>query len=411
MARQLSNIELDILLAVEEEEEGEEEVEEEEEEEEREFYFESDHLALKGNKTYNSLLKTIVILESQRTQAIEDLDKLYDARSKAMKDPISFVAQLQNGDLPEFPRPQKIADIPYIDWSQYNITIPDTRMRPQTRHGNVIPQTQINTEQENRKILVRGRAFDESKPETFNQLWTIEEQRRLEELLIEYPPEEVEMRRWTKIANALGNRTPKQVSSRVQKYFIKLLRAGLPIPGRGPKMKLDVKKGLNHRHQRHNFMLFKRSTFFPHNDLSFITNDDSKEHPITEEPEDDIGNICTNDNSELRQIELIKQVKAEKEHESYSVYKHVGYKCMVCREEPLKGTRWHCLQCQTGVNLCGDCAVAQIGAENPTHDPSHRLIPVKPPQYSQSYDVDYSPLNFNNTSYNYNYLDPNFLPE
>ena len=54
------------------------------------------------------------------------------------------------------------------------------------------------------QILVRGRAFDESKPETFNQLWTVEEQRRLEELLIEYPPEDVEMRRWTKIANALG---------------------------------------------------------------------------------------------------------------------------------------------------------------------------------------------------------------
>lgn len=32
----------------------------------------------------------------------------------------------------------------------------------------------------------------------------MEEQRRLEELLIEYPPEDVEMRRWTKIANALG---------------------------------------------------------------------------------------------------------------------------------------------------------------------------------------------------------------
>lgn len=54
------------------------------------------------------------------------------------------------------------------------------------------------------QILVRGRAFDESKPETFNQLWTTEEQRRLEQLLIEYPPEEIEMRRWTKIANALG---------------------------------------------------------------------------------------------------------------------------------------------------------------------------------------------------------------
>jgi hypothetical protein len=37
------------------------------------------------------------------------------------------------------------------------------------------------------------------------KLWTAEEQRRLEELLIEYPPEEVESRRWQKIAAALGN--------------------------------------------------------------------------------------------------------------------------------------------------------------------------------------------------------------
>ncbi|KAF7382192.1 ZZ-type zinc finger-containing protein 3 [Vespula maculifrons] len=377
--------------------------------EEREFYFESDHLALKGNKNYTALLKTIVILEAQRTQAIEDLDKLLAARSKAMKDPISFVAQLQSGDLPELPSPQKIADIPYIDWAQYNITLPDTRMRPQTRHGHILPQTQIKTDQENGKILVRGRAFDESKPETFNQLWTIEEQRRLEELLIEYPPEEVEMRRWTKIANALGNRTPKQVSSRVQKYFIKLLRAGLPIPGRGPKVKFDVKKGFNHRHQRNNYMLFKRSTFFPHQDLSFVTNEESKEQPIIEESEDDIGNICTDDNSELRQIELVRQVKTEKEHESYPVYKHVGYKCVVCGEEPLKGTRWHCLECQNGIDLCGDCAVAQIEAENPTHDPLHKLIPIKQSQYSQSYDLDYFPQSFNNSSYNY--LDPNFLPE
>lgn len=81
----------------------------------------------------------------------------------------------------------------------------------------------------------------------------------------------------------IGNRTPKQVSSRVQKYFIKLLRAGLPIPGRGPKVKFDVKKGFNHRHQRNNYMLFKRSTFFPHQDLSFVTNEESKEQPIIEE--------------------------------------------------------------------------------------------------------------------------------
>ena len=34
------------------------------------------------------------------------------------------------------------------------------------------------------QYLVRGRVFDHSKPQTFNQPWTPEEQRRLEELLI-----------------------------------------------------------------------------------------------------------------------------------------------------------------------------------------------------------------------------------
>jgi len=72
------------------------------------------------------------------------------------------------------------------------------------------------------------------------------------------------------------------VSSRVQKYFLKLLRAGLPIPGRGPKVKLDVKKGPSRKHQRNNHFLFKRSTFFPHQDISLTTSDENKEQPVAE---------------------------------------------------------------------------------------------------------------------------------
>jgi hypothetical protein len=36
-------------------------------------------------------------------------------------------------------------------------------------------------------------------------------QKKLEQLLLKYPPEEVESRRWQKIADELGNRTAKQV--------------------------------------------------------------------------------------------------------------------------------------------------------------------------------------------------------
>ena len=61
--------------------------------------------------------------------------------------------------------------------------------------------------------LVRGRIRDVNKPSTFNQLWSAEEQRRLEELLLQFPPEEVEAKRWQKIAKALGNRTTQQVKN------------------------------------------------------------------------------------------------------------------------------------------------------------------------------------------------------
>ena len=135
------------------------------------------------------------------------------------------------------------------------------------------------------KLLVRGREFNQKKPETFNQLWTPEEQKRLEELLVIYPPEQVEMERFRKIARALGNRTPLQVQSRVQKYFIKLQKAGLPVPGRtynftqySNNRKVieiifsvrDLKCFIfffefhqsGHRHQRNNRFLFPSSTFF-----------------------------------------------------------------------------------------------------------------------------------------------------
>lgn len=65
-------------------------------------------------------------------------------------------------------------------------------------------------------------------------VYTVQKQARLVELLDVYPDEEVAAQRWEKISKALGTRTPKQVASRVQKYFIKLAKANLPVPGRMP---------------------------------------------------------------------------------------------------------------------------------------------------------------------------------
>ncbi|KAF6743885.1 hypothetical protein DFP72DRAFT_931169 [Ephemerocybe angulata] len=64
------------------------------------------------------------------------------------------------------------------------------------------------------------------KPETYKQAWSVAEQHLLEQLLEEVP--EGEKFRWQKISRAMGGRrTPRQVASRVQKYFEKLKRFGV----------------------------------------------------------------------------------------------------------------------------------------------------------------------------------------
>lgn len=91
-----------------------------------------------------------------------------------------------------------------------------------------------NTRNNRDPRLPRGDDGEKPKSASFNMPWTDQEQERLEELLKIYPEEEVSNNRWRKISKALGTRSMRQVSSRVQKYFIKLARAGLPVPGRVP---------------------------------------------------------------------------------------------------------------------------------------------------------------------------------
>ncbi|KJA21311.1 hypothetical protein HYPSUDRAFT_203080 [Hypholoma sublateritium FD-334 SS-4] len=64
------------------------------------------------------------------------------------------------------------------------------------------------------------------KPETYKQAWSTSEQNLLEQLLEEIP--EGQKFRWQRISQAMGGRrTPRQVASRVQKYFEKLKKFSL----------------------------------------------------------------------------------------------------------------------------------------------------------------------------------------
>ena len=150
---------------------------------------------------------------------------------------------------PELPSSNKQIKVENESYTSPASTLPGISPHIHKIHHDLGPLESVNglgckveRTVDGKQYLVRGRLYGKAKPKTFNQPWTTDEQRRLEELLHEYPSEDVEMERWKKIATSLGNRTAIQVQSRVQKYFLKLHKAGLPIPGKlGNKAKLKCK--------------------------------------------------------------------------------------------------------------------------------------------------------------------------
>ncbi|GIY29900.1 ZZ-type zinc finger-containing protein 3, partial [Caerostris extrusa] len=157
-----------------------------------EFCFDSDHPALKNNQDYKELIKAIAVLEAQRTKTIQDID------------------------------------FPVIDWSKYAINDNSSR-RQQTRlsrRAALDPYRAVFKD--------KSCQSQEQKTNKPNQYWTVEEQKKLEELLVKFPPEEIESRRWVKIANCLENRTP--VQSRVQEIFHQTPESWHAIPGRMPNL-------------------------------------------------------------------------------------------------------------------------------------------------------------------------------
>ncbi|KAG8228139.1 hypothetical protein J437_LFUL002794 [Ladona fulva] len=424
------------------------------------LYFESDQLALKGNKDYHEILRVIVILEAQREYAVKAIEKLIELRKEAEENPEAIVARLAAGESLGVPEEQTLPKLPDIDWSRYNLPPPPDISQIQNKavyegesstNANARGESKGEPPEKRSKVLVRGREFNDSKPETFNQLWTSEEQRRLEELLIEYPPEEVETRRWRKIADALGNRTAKQVQSRVQKYFIKLHKAGLPIPGRCPRLQGEsqLRKSL-HKHQRNNHFLFRPSTFFPSHDVPmnisdsedessiprrvYLTKEDSVSDKEDQDENTDEGSSVTvpeevKNSEEYRKLDLLKRIRKELDRASGSKFEHIGYRCDNCKEEPIKGPRWHCDECTAAgesVDFCTDCIVSMMDntqspfasvnhkpqdtSKNP-HPLKHFMRPIRGRTGKTTtgvWDPDYFPESFYG---GYNYLDPNFMPE
>lgn len=207
-----------------------------------------------------------MLLEGQRVKACNDLEKLIEQKEAALKNPLEFVKSLATTNNSEesllktkdIPLRQKIYVLPTINWNKYYecVDLEDLEIiknqkyqRVQSlRQTNKIIQQQAETSDKTTRRSTReaSAASKAKKSDTdeknYNKSWSVEEQRYLEELLLEFPPEDNEAARWRRIANKLGTRTPLQVQSHCQKYFIKLAKAGLPIPGRMPNLKTYITK-------------------------------------------------------------------------------------------------------------------------------------------------------------------------
>jgi len=404
----------------------------------KQFSFESDHLALKKNKDYQLLLKTMMVLEAQRAQAIKDLENLHHLKLDALSDPIKFVHNLQEKKSMGFPDRQNIAKLPDIDWLQYMTSSSDADQRTlPTRKGMMQRDRELmaqiaereNELFQNEEEFIRNKneqnaprkAWEDGKPVMFNQPWTAEEQEKLEKLLLVYPPEDVETRRWEKIAKALGNRTSKQVSSRVQKYFIKLAKAKLPIPGRNPSTLAVSSK------TKMNPVSFKNSTFFPSwrpqvnmedyelkEDLSSISSCAEQSLTADDDQYSDDESIPKElrDTEEYQELIFLRQMKKRQRSRSMMgnvPTEHQGFMCDGCGMDPIIGIRWHCKDCPSNqsIDFCNNCYQSAPSVGGHTSEHYMESIQESTPDWSHV-DGDYT--QFKQRHFKYNYLDPNFLP-
>ncbi|XP_017095646.2 ZZ-type zinc finger-containing protein 3 [Drosophila bipectinata] len=341
------------------------------------FQFETEHLALRGNESYANLLRTIAVLQAQRIRVHQQIEELEASRKVYLDNPQLLLDKLRNNE-------------PLIS-DNYIITaelpdVPTLSAQDDTKGAQgIVPLKDISSEID--RSTWNPEVKSHKRSESFARLWTNEEQRHLEQLLIQYPPEEIEMRRFTKIAKALGNRTAQQVFSRVQKYFQKLHDAGMPVPGRIPKYRRSG-------HGKAKLSL-RRSTFFPAQNLSLqmpVEDDDLHiQSPASEmgmpaaslrikaEPKTEPEAVNEDFYSEAKRrqdlrLKLLSSVYSEKQQvEGGYEPDPLAPKCADCEEASVTRTHWRCNSCYCHLNLCGDCLTSQLLEERFEHL-SHEVV-------------------------------------
>ncbi|XP_050521868.1 ZZ-type zinc finger-containing protein 3 [Daktulosphaira vitifoliae] len=366
-----------------------------------EFYFESDFYLLKNNKDYQNLLKSLAILEVQRSVIIQNIENIVKLKDDISNNPLGIFKKIVKRKDVKGINLLKVEEVPFINWSNYYTNEENEQSKQQIHDIN------LRYKNLSRKMESQNNVMNEvEKPETFNKPWTVEEQLRLEELLVEYPPERNESNRYRKIAEALGTRNLRQVCSRVQKYNIKMKKVG-QIKSINSNSKNLNKKTVFLSHKNIGALL-KPTTFIPSTTLS----DDVDVYNINQ------NNITLHEKTEINKqtkLYILKHILNDKQSNTKDLVIHKNIKCSVCQLSPILGIRWNCVDCPAigrKSDFCNDCIVdilRNIVKEN-IHPLDHTVIPIKQIKEDEDnidslVDPSYVPLVFQTQ----NYLDPNFM--
>ncbi|CAB4406572.1 unnamed protein product [Rhizophagus irregularis] len=266
--------------------------------------------------------------------------------------------------------------------------------------------TLTSSNRRNNKKKSSDLKLSEGSPKTgnYNIPWTDEEQRRLVELLAIYPDEEIQSHRFKKISEALGTRTPKQVASRVQKYFIKLAKHGLPVPGRIPNVSFAAATTKNSQPKnKKTGRASKPKSILPsekkprHLRISGLSYLEARPPPTVYMPDDD-------DESSIKNVMMsVGRPQDDNIHQMCNFITgpvHYGFCCDGCHMDPIIGTRYLCNECDESheVDLCEECFVEE-SFENEYHKKTHKFTLITNP-ITPHIDKDYVPENVGE----YNYL-------
>ncbi|EGG18152.1 myb domain-containing protein [Cavenderia fasciculata] len=433
---------------------------------------------IQSSDEYKQLTSALEILEQQRKTRENDIESLKTLFKQSINDPIQFVESLIEGKI-QLPGKQPIHQVPIIEITSNGKIIRSpppsqsssmTTPTKQSLSSSLLEMTPIkiplllptsssssnpSSPPSSSSSSKKKRPFTEKETESHMKPWSSTEQEKLNSLLLKYPEEEIATHRWKKIADDLGSRTPKQVASRVQKYFVKLTKMGLPVPGKPPnapslfpkpspkkkhmddesyvKSKSSKMDGINRSSSRDDRDMDnerKKKKKLSHSSGS-TSSSSSTSNPL-KSSSNSIGSSSggsstsntlksssSSSNSSTKKKSSSSSSKSSSSSSSSSSSTsttknnnnshrqsiiHEGYKCDGCDQEPIVGYRYKCEECIEDIDLCQSChdSYEKIGS----HKSSHHMICYKTPAETDYYlDSDYKFSYGGGTS---NYLDPNY---